>query len=240
MRKLIHADLSRVLRKPTFYILIVLTLLALALPGREGAETASLQIEKMKSYVDAFPILGVGIPVFLAVYTDEMKSGKLIAVLGSGLSRRKILIGKLLDVLILLLLFFTAAYGIMLALNAASGVGVTPKQNLNLLLYCVFAVLKIIGFFALASLVVFAGWNAAGGMIILILAGTMSSLLLKIIQDRLTLPVFDMSYVGLLESSFAGFAAGKFGWQIIPALVIYLGGVIAVSIAIFNRKEIEL
>ena len=238
MRKLIRADISRILRKPTFYILVVLSLIMLVV--RPSGKTAALQIEGLKTYLNTFPIFGIGIPAFLAIYSDEMKSGKIIDVLGKGLSRKKILIAKLLDVLIILLMFFAAAYIIILIMNTAADIEVTPKQNLNLLMYCAFIIIKIIGFFALASLVVFASWNSAGGMIILILAGTLSSVILQAIQNKLTLPVYDMSYVGLLESSFAGFTAGNFGWQIIPALLVYLGGVIAISIAIFNRKEIEL
>ena len=238
MRKLIRADITRILRKPTFYILIVLSLILLAV--RPAGKTAALQIDGIKTFIDITPLLFVGIPAFLAIYADELRSGKMIDVLGRGMSRKKILIAKLLDFLIILIMYFAVAYGIMLLMNAFANVGVTPKQNLNLLLYCVFAMIKIFGFFALASLAVFASWNAAGGMIILILIGTLSSLILKLIQDNLTLPVFDVSYVGLLESSFASFAAGQFGWQIIPALLVYLGGVIIISIVIFNRKEIDL
>lgn len=238
MRKLIRADISRILRKPTFYILIVLSLIEFA--AIPAGQTAALQIEGFKTQINIFPLFFVGIPAFLAIFSDEMKSGRMIDVMGGGLSRKKILLAKLLDFLILLLMYFAVAYGIMLIKNTTAGIGVTPKQNLNLLLYCMFAIIKLFGFFALASLVVFASWSAAGGIIILLIMGTLSSVLLQLIQDNLNLPFFDVSYVGLLESSFASFAAGKFGWQIIPALLIYLGGVIIISIVIFNRKEIEL
>lgn len=237
MIRMIRADLNRILLKPTFYILIVLALYSLI--SRPTQDTAAQQIETFKTYIDIIPTLGIGIPAFLAIYSDEMKSERMSAVLGRGMSRKKYLIGKLLDALILLVLFFAVIYGCMLIKNTAAPIAVTAKQNLNLLLYCVFAILKVFGFLALAALACYATWNAAGGMVILILAGSFSGLFLKFVQDRMSFPIYDVSYVGLLEASFAGFAAGSFGWQIIPALLIYLGGVIGISVIIFNRKEIE-
>ena len=76
-------------------------------------------------------------------------------------------------------------------------------------------------------------------MLVLVLAGAVGTGLLKAVQDRFKLPVYDISFMGLLDSSFADFQAGNIGYTIIPAL-IYLAIVVAINIATFDRREMDL
>ena len=238
MRKMIRADLGRVLRKPAFYILIIFALVLVCI--RKPAETAADQIETMKTVMGPILLFFVSIPIFLGVYSDEFKSGSMINIIGRGLSRKKVIIAKLIDVAIILLAIYSVAYIIALIKNAAAGVNVTTRQNLLLLVYCLFLILRGVVLFAIASFVVFTTWSAAGGMTILILTITLAKLSLKLCQEKTSIPVYDMSFDGLLDSSFAGFSAGNFGWQIIPALLIYLCGIVFLTSLIFNRKELDL
>ena len=59
-------------------------------------------------------------------------------------------------------------------------------------------------------------------------------------QNRLHLPIYDLSLDGLLDASYAAFSAGGLGWQILPALVIYIGFVVWLTVRRFNKKEIDL
>ena len=238
MRSVIRADLRRILRKPTFYILIVIALVLLAF--RKPAETASDQIESVKTFMNGVALFAVSIPTFLGVYSDDFKCGSMINLIGKGLSRKKVIIAKILDVAIILTAFYTCAYIVAFIKNMASGLSVTPKQNMYLLLFFLFCVLRGIGLFVLASFVVFSTWSAPGGMTVLVVLIILAKLVLKGIQDKITVPVFDMSYDGLLDASYAGFQAGNFGWQIIPAILIYICGIFFLSVLLFNRREIDL
>ncbi|MBQ9322216.1 MAG: hypothetical protein IJ239_07695 [Eubacterium sp.] len=238
MSKLIRADLRRVLKKRSFYILIIIAFFVFLTWG--SAETASDQVEEMKHFLGNTIFLAIAIPVFLGVYADDMKSGSLVGVVGSGISRRKVIVAKLIEAGILFLVFYAFAYVIALFNNSMADVGVTPRQNLYLLIYCIYCVIRGIGIFALAALIVFASWSAVGGMILLLLAATLLPMILQMIQSRVVLPVYDASLQGLLESSYAMFFAGRFGWQILPAVLIYLFGIPALSIHLFNKKEIAL
>ena len=100
MRLLIRADLRRVLRKPGFYVLIVLTLVLFAFKKPEGIAAEYFDSTKMTLENIGLPLLCI--PIFLAVYGDEFKSGTLQCVIGRGLSRSKVVIAKLLDAAILL------------------------------------------------------------------------------------------------------------------------------------------
>ena len=238
MNNLIRADLGRILKKISFYILPAAAIAILAL--WPDADNAADQVEGLRHYINYAALLLICIAVYLNVYSDELKSGRMISVIGSGLSRRRIILAKLADSALIFTLFFAVVYALVFLKNRAAGIGVTPRQNLLLLICCVYTVIKGIGFVAFSSLAVYTAWNTSAGMVFLVLGIPLSRLFLSALQEQLSLPLYDLSFEGLLESSYTGIAAGNSGWQIIPAVGIYLCGVIALSVYLFNRKEISL
>ncbi|MCR5226370.1 MAG: ABC transporter permease subunit [Eubacterium sp.] len=238
MINVIRADIGRVFRKRSFYIIVLLVLVFLA--TRESQDTAPEQMEYMKSYLSSFLLFGVSIPVFLGIYTDDFNSGSVINLIGKGMSRKKVIFAKLLDVAAVLIAFYSVAYVIILIKNMAAGISVTPNQNLSLLVFTLFCVLRGIGFFAVASLVVFSTWSTSGGMTTLLVLLASSKTILRILQLKFTKPIYDRSFDGLLDSAFARFDAGHFGWNIIPAIVIYIGGTVLLSMILFKKKELDL
>ena len=224
--------------QPGFYVLIVLTLALFALRKPDGIAAEYLEMTRTTLEDIGLPFLCI--PIFLAVYGDEFKSGTLQCVIGRGLSRPKVVIAKLLDAAILLGCAVAAVFFVIFIRNSFSNLAITPRQNLHFLYFCVVCVLRGVGYMALSSLVMFLTWSAAAGTVTLIICSMLSSLFLRAIQDWSHLPLYDLSYEGLLNASCTAIQAGKFGWQLIPALVIYLGGVVWLNILIFNRKELEL
>ncbi|MBQ7557819.1 MAG: hypothetical protein IJT00_07130 [Lachnospiraceae bacterium] len=237
MRNLIRADLRRITGKPGLYLLPALALIATV--ASKTADSASNQMDMMRQMVGTVFLLGSLIPVFISVYGDELKSGVLINIIGRGMARRKIIFAKLLDSAILLLLLYSAAFLAVIVRNLFTDLAITPKQYLHLYIFCIYCVIRGVGYLALSSLAVFLAWNASGGMFILIVADLFSKMFLMVAQDKLKFPVYDMSFEGLLESSYAGIRAGETGWQLIPALLIFLA-VVAVNVITFDRKEIDL
>ena len=45
---------------------------------------------------------------------------------------------------------------------------------------------------------------------------------------------------GLVENAYNNIAAGRFPWQLIVVLLIYVGAVFAVAAAVFRNKELQL
>ena len=131
-------------------------------------------------------------------------------------------------------LFLVALYK-----NNSSDLAVTPKQNGFLFLFCMFCVIRGIGIMALSSLVLFLTMSATGGMLVLLAGGLAAAGALQALQDFLEIPIYDFSYIGLLDASFARFQAGGIGFTLIPAL-LYLLIVVNINIATFNRKEMDL
>ncbi len=237
MNRLMKADLKRIIAKPSMYVIVLI--LALFILFKGSASTAAGQMEMYKSVLGNVGLIFLSIPIFLSVYSDEIKSGIMISMIGMGMERKNIVFSKLKDSLVLYCGTYLILYAAALIKNTVSDLPISPKQNAFLLLFCAFSVIRGIGIMALASLVLFLTMSAAGGMLVLVLAGAVGAGLLKAVQDRFMLPVYDISFMGLLDSSFADFQAGNFGYTIIPAL-IYLAIVVAINIATFDRRARDL
>ena len=237
MRKLVRADIRRFFAKPGFYILTVLFILEMVLMV-EG-ETAAEQIEQLR-YQIRFGIIVFCFLIFHTLYGDEFRTGFMVTAIGRGYSRAKIVISKLIASAIILLTVTLIAYAAALCLNSFAGLGISVRQNLFLLLYMVFSLLKGIGYIAIAALFLYASWSMAVGIVALVLMSVFGGGILENIQSRFYIPVYDICYDGLLEKSFVIFQAGDFGWQIIPAIAVFVCGTVYINISIFNKKELEL
>ena len=130
MRLLIRADLRRVLRKP------------------DGIAAEYLEMTRTTLEDIGLPFLCI--PIFLAVYGDEFKSGTLQCVIGRGLSRPKVVIAKLLDAAILLTGAVAAVFLVIFIRNSFSNLAITPRQNLHFLYVCIVCVLRGVGYMALS------------------------------------------------------------------------------------------
>ena len=237
MNRLIRADLRRILRKPGLYV--ILLFIVIIILGRSPAETSGEEMEYYRTFFGFWALTMISIPIYNAVYSDELKSGIMINVIGIGMDRKKIVLSKLWDCFILLLGAYAVLYVAALISNSATGLAVTQKQNTFLFIYCLFCVVRGIGIIALSSLVLFLTMSGAGGMLVLIVVGLAAEMTLKTIQEVTELPFYDLSYIGLLNRSYTQFQNGDIGFSLIPAL-IYLCVVIAVNIMAFDKKEMNL
>ena len=237
MNRLVRADLKRIIAKPGLYVVVIIMALVVLL--KKPADTAGDQMQFYKTFFNQIGLTFVLIPIYLSVYNDEIKSGIMISVIGMGMSRKSIVRSKLRDSFILLCGSYAILYLAALLKNTIIDLPITPKQNAFLLLFCVFCIIRGIGIMALSSLVLFLTMTATGGMLVLIVAGMCAEGIMKVLQDKTKLPFFDISYIGLLDDSFAQFQAGNIGGSLFVAL-FYLLIVVIVNVLTFDRKEMDL
>ena len=237
MNRLVRADLKRIIAKPSLYIVVIIMVLIVLL--KSPAATAAEHMDFYKVFFNSFGLTFVLIPIYLSVYTDEIKSGIMISVIGMGMSRKSIVRSKLRDSFILLCGTYAILFLTALLKNSIMELPITPTQNAFLLLFCVFCIIRGIGIIALASLVLFLTMSSSGGMLVLIVVGVTAQGILQKIQESTNFPVYDLSYIGLLDDSFAQFQAGNVGGSLIVAL-FYLLIVIVVNVLTFDRKEMDL
>ncbi|MCR5452350.1 MAG: hypothetical protein K6F00_06985, partial [Lachnospiraceae bacterium] len=151
MRRLIRADLRRILRRPTYY-LWGLAILALAIIMPMG-DNAAGQIESMRMLVTDVSLMVLSIPIFNRVFADELNTGSMQCAIGRGMSRTKIIIAKLWDSIILLSSVIGVLFIAALIKNHLADVAVTPRQNAHLFAFFVFSLIAGIAFLAVAELI---------------------------------------------------------------------------------------
>ena len=120
--------------------MLILALLILFMRPRQ--ETAADQIESIKNYMNSVGMMFVCVTAFLGVYADEIRTGSMIGVIGRGMHRRKVLLAKLIEAGIILLLVLRRGVSARFLDNESAALGVTRRQELFLLIYCLYTVIR--------------------------------------------------------------------------------------------------
>ncbi len=240
MRRLIRADLRRILSKPGFYICPVI-LFALFIYGlftdpiEYDSYYASLDLQL--SYVYPFFVL---LPVFTCVYGDELRSGTMIPAIGRGLSRTKVILAKFIDTLILSLAFCLFFLLMDQITFDRFSVVLTKVQTLRVFSAYAAAWLQILGFCAFAAIFVYLTWNSSVGLVVGLISISFSKMILDWLQSHTHLPFYDITLMGQADQARRQFDAGNIWVHHLLFVLLWYALFLTVSALIFNRKELEL
>ena len=238
MRNLLKADLRRILKKRSFYIWLFLTSLFLFIGGGLSKYTSdTLNIERAMIKF-AVPVI-VSLNVYLSVFGDELKTGAIQCIIGRGISRTRVVMTKFLECLILSGILFAVVELVYFVRNIVFNVGASPLQSASLAFYIFMFYIRTMGYLAIASFFVYLTWSTAPGIIALVVLSSFIGLTLNLIETLLKVPVYQYYFDGLLDAAYAEISAGNVGYQIIPAVVIYIGGALFRAPVVFRKKEIE-
>ncbi len=237
MRQLIKGDIARILRKKEIYIFaFILYVILFAVKSKTEVED---QINSFETMVAVIGMLMCLIPVYLTVYGDEIRTGSMQTVIGRGMSRRKVIISKLIDCVILFTMMFIVFLLLFFVKNAIAGLTLTPKQNLMAFVYVLMACIKATGYFALTGLFLFSSWNVAIGLTACVML-VFANIAFALVQNDMHIPIHDYWIDGLVSASYNDLTIGDFPWKIILMVAIYIVGVVIVTVKIFDRKELDL
>ncbi|MCR5747677.1 MAG: hypothetical protein K6G03_08205 [Lachnospiraceae bacterium] len=238
MGHLMLADFRRILKKPFFYVPVVLSYFFIVFLTQDP-ENVEDHLGIIMEALNIFSIMLISIPVYLGVYADDHRYGITQSIIGHGISKPKLIITKLLECALLLSVFFMIQYLIIIIRNETIALAITPRHNLFLFIYSLFCVIRGISYFTLAAFVFFSFNSISGGMITLIFCSLLGGPLLKVIQTEADIPVYDFSPNGLLDASYAAIETGKSTLD--PVFVaLILAAFITLTIFIYKKKELEL
>ena len=82
MNSLVRADIKRIITKPGMFVTVVIMALVILIRGPR--DTAADEMEFYKFFFNIAGLTFVMIPIYLAVYSDEIKSGIMISVKKGG------------------------------------------------------------------------------------------------------------------------------------------------------------
>ena len=128
MKNLIFADVKRILRKPSYCIVLGICLLISLfwtiqsnnVDGLSGFSFASSQGKAINTMN-----LFIGIAIYVSVYADEFTSNSMQCLIGRGISRRRLLIAKFINCVIVTFI----SYGIYTLFISITGLTMGARMN---------------------------------------------------------------------------------------------------------------
>ena len=248
MRRLLEADLKRVLIKILPWILLVLCFIY---------ETVSLVNSLDKSPDRSFAVLTklvglhslsmtiIGFTALLGIYADEFKSMVMIGVIGRGLSRDKFVLGKFLDLCLLTLLMETITIIYIFILKAVFRATFTPLETRFLIISFIVSFLETIAYVTISAVFYFLSENAAVGLFAYLTFQIIIPLSLELILQLTNLAKYhaERFYVsGMMSVAYSNFIMGDYAGglgYILLAVLIYILGALGLTMLIFRKKELE-
>ena len=236
MISLMKADLRRVLRRPTLYIFAALMLLFSILGGL--SEDAMEQLSVEKNVTAYFIAIMSSVPILITLYGDDFRSGSIITVIGRGVSRTKLLISKLITSSVLLLGFYLlAAVEFFVFHTFLLKCDYSPKQTGLFLLIMFLGWVRNVALFAFASILMYALWNVAAGIITIL--GLVAFLRIGLMALDKAGTLYSLTTDGMIDKGYTAVMSGGFPYQFI-FVAVYLVVFIVVGSLFFKRKELDL
>ena len=240
MRRLIRADLRRILAKPGFYV-CPLILFALFVYGLFGDpvdyDTYYSSLDIQLSYIYPFLVL---LPVFTCVYGDELRSGTMITAIGRGLSRTRVILAKFIDTLVLSLAFMMFFLLMDQITFDRFSVVLTKVQILRIFSAYAATWLQILGHCTFAAIFVYLTWNSSVGLVAGLFSISFSKMILDWLQSHTHLPFYDVTFMGQADQVRRQFDAGNTWLHHVLFALLWYAVFLALSALFFKRKELEL
>ena len=248
MRNNIGADIRRVLHKQSF--LWALGIFAALFVGMvfiyfNPGFTADMYVAKITSFLSFFPLV-VGLFLFMSVYADDFKCKSMQVAIGYGIPRGRIILGKLLEITILL--FCIAAIMSVLVVATSFVLGLAPNaQHLETLLVTILAeMFRALGYAAISTIPVFFSQNAVNGIILYVLLASktvyiaLTMILGQVFLINLVGDLTKYLYTTQLYTAKTFLLENKsFYSTILSAVVCYVVIPTVISVMLFNKKELE-
>lgn len=248
MRRLIRADIRRILKKRSVIVLFLLTLLYLCFRvigsyyAYEGDPIAP--VKDLMSRL-RLPQLVIGLVVLFGAYADDFRSMTYSCVIGRGLTRSKLVLAKLLDTVILTVLMYGILTLVLRLWLMFAGCSFTPRLSRAFYMTIFISVYKTVGYIALASMLLYVTNNipvTTISLLLLYIAVPYSANLFSLNPQVKALHVERLHYAGLADNAMSDFMFGSVGmgiFKLVLGLLVYLGLVLFVTIRFFDKKELE-
>lgn len=258
MRNLVRADLRRVFRYKIFWIIpsvamiflctrviahLVVHIIAKFFPVLAMLTAENNALNYFGNYLD-YLNFALSVVIFIALYSEDFKSMTMIGLIGYGLSRKKIVLTKFIDCVILTSVFYLFLIPLIFVIFAVFGQPISGKYALLVLLQIVFSLFKTIATITIASLALYVSNN--------IPLGIFSILILQIIPLGLSMisysPAVAMLHIdryyidGLFNMALTDFMLGLYPEGILMFLITILVYIVAVLVGImlyFDKKELD-
>ena len=241
MVRLIYGEMYRLLRKKSMYIYFCALAAAYVflIFIRSGGFTAESVTNDAVTFFWLLPAF-IGGYLFAAVYTDDLNSKNLIALVGFGVRKTEIVTAKFIIMTILSIVFFGIAPLFHCAVYAALGWPIIAGTLGTVYAAAVKFLLMTVVFSVLSGIAVYGLQRATFAIVLYILlafgvAGSLLTMALRTFAPNLVKYLIS----GITDRIFSGMTGGGSLIGPITEYIIYVVTAAAVSILAFHKKEME-
>lgn len=248
MRKLVQADIDRILRRKALWIMVVAIFFIVMMAIFNRVFRAPDQGSGFAvAACDGISLVGlyVGFFLILNIYADDFKSMTFINVVGRGISRDKLILAKFIDCLVILFNMYVIAGLMTLFMKITTGTLLTPTQSKYLFLNSLANLLCITAAVMIAAFFFYMTENAVMGVIVYIICTIILPMVLKLVGLLPGLAGYHLEryyFYGFASAGITDFMIGdvlKGLGAMLGIVVIYIGGSLAATILLFRKKELD-
>ena len=244
MNRYLNADLHRICTRLPRYIALALVyaVIFFVITQTSDDKTVYEFIASFSSYVNFF-FGAIGLLEFLFVYGDDFKAKTMQVAIGTGVSRRRVILTKWAEVAILMLVD-TAVMALVIAVAAATNsVSFSADIIGQFFILLLFGVIKVIGSVGFSMIFVFWTHNTTVGMLLYLatvteIVGHLFGALLDV-NFLSGLHISGYTFSGLMQLSRARLMMGSFNFWYNLGLVLYLAAFFFLTCLVFRRRELE-
>ena len=162
MRRLISADINRIMHKKLLWICLGLGILLLGASAL-GFKIAFVWDGSIFAYAMSFAIPFLefifGILTLVYVYGEEVRSMTMVTAIGRGLTREKLILAKFLDTVIISIVLNVVMSLFIFIFQLISGAGLTQSQGTLVYLTVFTGLYRTLGYLTVSALFLFITWS---------------------------------------------------------------------------------
>ena len=241
MPGMILADLRRIMRKKGFYITLLILLIFLLLDKVGTALVdADEVINRDMRRTGGIYILIPLIFIILSVFGDDERSRTPLSLIGCGITRQALIIGKMIDGTVLMCIYFVLAAPVKYGMIRLLGVPLSDRQIRLLMFFHAFCFLRAIACLALSMLAFVLLESLIPANITAVMVSLFTSNIFRLVQTVYHIDIFRATSLGLVEEAHANLSVGNMPWQLLPLFIFYICLPVLAAALVYRNKELEL
>ena len=248
MRRLISADINRIMHKKLLWICLGLGILLLGASAL-GFKIAFVWDGSIFTYAMGFAIpfleFVFGILTLVYVYGEEVRSMTMVTAIGRGLTREKLILAKFLDTVIISVMLNVVMSLFIFIFQLISGAGLTHSQGTLVYLTVFTGLYRTLGYLTVSALFLFITWSIPLSVLVYSAFNLLIPTAFLLFPDSTPVAVLhiDRYYFG----SIAGMALTDFVLGLpTEGAALYLTGFLAyillpllLMMLVFRKKELD-
>ena len=245
MKRYMKADFYRIFGRASRYITLIILFVAFGafLYAVSDGSTPYEIVETVTKVINLAVCPIFGLVEFGVVYSDDLKAKTMQIAIGTGVSRRKVIFTKWLEIVLLTALDLVIFLGVAFLVSLLRGAVFSGEPLRDVLILSGFSLIKLAGTAAITSILLFATMNAALGLVLFIASafGILYFLVSAIVTigPLETLHLDQFLFTSILEAAKSRAVIGTLSLPHIIGIVIYLILFYLLACRAFKKVELE-